>query len=119
MYISPQFREVPSVWTLAGGGLLLTTLALHEVALWHMRTKREAQRKRTYYADAAGEPARPSDVSANEAPAKAPSEPQRRFRPVRWRALRGVAVPAVEDGSDEGTESDALDRPPAASTVTV
>lgn len=37
VYMSPQFREVPSIWTLVGGGILLVTLAVHEVVLWHLR----------------------------------------------------------------------------------
>jgi hypothetical protein len=94
--MSPEFREVPSVWTLAGGSVLLTTLALHEVALWRLRSNRDAQRTRNYSADVTVDPAQHlSHISPAGAPAKARPEPQRRFRPFRWWALRGMAVPAV------------------------
>jgi hypothetical protein len=119
VYMSPEFREVPSVWTLAGGSLLLTTLALHEVALWRLRSKKDAQRKRNYSPDAAGDPAHLSGISPAKAPAKARPEPQRRFRPVRWRALRGMAVPAVESirDSDDRLTPVALNES-SASTIT-
>jgi hypothetical protein len=119
VYMSPEFREVPSVWTLAGGSLLLTTLALHEVALWRLRSKRDTQHKRNYSSDAAGDPAHISGISPAEAPAKARPKPQRRFRPVRWRAMRGMAVPAVESNRDsnEGLTPGALNKPPASTTI--
>eukprot|EP00967_Tisochrysis_lutea_P006423 scaffold7629_cov36-Tisochrysis_lutea.AAC.1 len=38
--MSPEFREVPSHWTLAGGGLLCSTLVVHELVLSRLRTRR-------------------------------------------------------------------------------
>jgi hypothetical protein len=117
--MSPEFREVPSVWTLAGGALLLATLALHEIALWHLRNSKDAQRKRKFSADAAGEAMELTPTA--DGSAKVPSEPPRRFRPLRWRALHGVAVPAAEDGpgNDDRGAPDARDTPRSPSSRAV
>ena len=38
VFMSPEFREVPSSWTFAGGGMLLVTLAVHELVISRMKT---------------------------------------------------------------------------------
>lgn len=106
---------MPSVWTLAGGALLLATLALHEVALWHLRSNREAQRKRTLSVDATSEPAKPA-----KAHAEVPSEPlPRGLRPSHLRASHGAADLAAEDAwwGDERVASDVLGKTPSSPSI--
>jgi type VI protein secretion system component VasK len=107
VYLSPEFREVPTAWTLAGGGMLLVTLAVHEVVLWKWNRRRaRRQRERT----GSESSARGSAGASGPALAKQGTEeaahtrlswrPLRRLRPPKWFLVRGVAVQEQEGARD-------------------